>query len=191
MRDLYLLSFGDVLLASFASTFSMLAQELIAANYESRGTNARVPSVRQCHLPSGACLPERPLVSIRPKDHWYTSLLHWPTAEVRNPSWSCGSPSPPPSSGPPPARGGKGYASHSNNANDKPQQQKEQAQPQAPKAATTTTTPTTTTTANISAPRAAPAARQHQQQKHKQNSYLQTVLELATPKVAFLLLISA
>eukprot|EP00928_Gymnodinium_smaydae_P011075 TRINITY_DN14137_c0_g2_i1.p1 TRINITY_DN14137_c0_g2~~TRINITY_DN14137_c0_g2_i1.p1 ORF type:complete len:656 (-),score=72.35 TRINITY_DN14137_c0_g2_i1:215-2182(-) len=82
LLDLFLLSLADVLIASFGSTFTLLAQELIAARYDAT-TDAFAPGVVMCDYIVGTCLPERPLVIARRSEQWYLSLLQWPRADLR------------------------------------------------------------------------------------------------------------
>jgi len=84
IRDVYMLSLADSLVASFGSTFSVIAQEILASRSTSRPS--ALPTIKMCDYEVGACLPVRPLVSTAPEDWWHFSLRRWPKANVHTPS---------------------------------------------------------------------------------------------------------
>ena len=70
LRDIYLLARGDVIVGTWGSTLTILAQELIAAR-----TRARVPpTVTYCDLASNACMKPLPLLSDKPSTSWLITI---------------------------------------------------------------------------------------------------------------------
>jgi len=71
MRDIYMLSFADTLIASYGSTFSMRAQELAASRYSASRRHA--PTAIICNQEVFGCLPEVPLLTASAESSWYSS----------------------------------------------------------------------------------------------------------------------
>lgn len=86
LRDLLMLSYGDVLIGSLGSTFTLLAQELMAERYRGVGP---VPHVVYCG--SGKrCMPPLPLVFTLEEDWWHVSeQLYFLRGRCSRPSPDC------------------------------------------------------------------------------------------------------
>ena len=86
LRDLHMLSLADHLVSTFMSTFSLTAQELIAARYDG---SKPTPMVIACHHAMPVCSSPRPLISDSSDPHgwktwWYGSNRLYPQPEVRD-----------------------------------------------------------------------------------------------------------
>jgi len=84
MRDIYMLSFADTLIASYGSTFSMRAQEMAASRYSASRRHG--PTTIICNHEVGSCLPEVPLLTASAESSWYSSEFRWPDIDTRTQS---------------------------------------------------------------------------------------------------------
>ena len=82
MKDLALLSHGEILVTGFASTFGMLLCELVAGGSPERRAMQATPFAILCDQPgnfSQHCLDEMPLIG---RSSWHQSLARWPKADL-------------------------------------------------------------------------------------------------------------
>ena len=81
IRDLCLLSHAETIIATWGSTFSLMAIELVAQRY----TNGPIPMAVWCNPPSGSCAPPQPIVFLGGDmdSWWHVSFLRWPHVQLR------------------------------------------------------------------------------------------------------------